>query len=344
MVTPGAERLYQFLVQNGGSAPRSSLTGKEWATPADPADSADPAECADSPIDEDIGTLVSLHLVRLDPETGVVSVLNPRLALAASLGRRALEISRLHSESEQIRAGVEGLQEAFDSLGGADSALREVERSTDLQLVRSLLSHAAQNCVSEVLTAQPEALQESTLADSRPRDLALLQRGVRMRTIYPHTVLSSPTVQRHFSIMQTAGSEIRTASGIIERVVIFDREVAFLADRRDGAGGAVIIREPSVVEYLYQSLEQTWRLATPFVYTGVGYGETIDDIKSAILRLMAAGVKDEVVAKRMNMSTRACRRHISEILTELGAHSRFQAGVLAAGRGWTDGGRQDAAV
>ncbi|MFE7331401.1 LuxR C-terminal-related transcriptional regulator [Streptomyces sp. NPDC057565] len=336
-VTASAERLYRLLVESGGSAPRDTLLGGESSVGADTFTEAD------------IDILVALHLVIVESGTGVVSVLNPRLAVTVSVAQRAAEISRLHTESEQVRAGIEGLQEAYDSLGGLGDQAQAVERSNDLQLVRSLLSHAAQNCVSEVLTAQPEALQESAMADSRPRDLALLQRGVRMRTIYPHTVLSSPGVQRHFSIMQAAGSEIRTASGIIERVVIFDREVAFLADRRDRGGGAVIIREPAVVEYLYQSLEQTWRLATPFVYTRVGYGETIDDIKAGILRLMAAGAKDEVVAKRMNMSTRTCRRHISEILAELGADSRFQAGMLAARLGWidtswTEGARQDTAV
>jgi len=333
-VTPGAERLYQLLVQHGGSATLGDLAGG--------------GRGSGRHTEEEVDLLVSLHLVSREPETDVVSVLNPRLALAACIGQRAAEISRLHGESEDVRAGIEGLQEAYDTLG-EDNRLRDVERSTDLRLVRSLLSHAAQNCVSEVLTAQPEALEESTLADSRPRDLALLQRGVRIRTIYPHTVLSSPTVQRHFSMMQAAGSEIRTASGIIDRVVVFDRETVFLADHRDGGRGAVIVREPAVVEYLYQSLEQTWQLAKPFVYTRVGYGDAIDDVKSAILRLMVAGAKDEVVAKRMNMSTRACRRHIAEILAELGAESRFQAGVLAARHGrieasWVDGDQREAAV
>ncbi|MGW1553995.1 LuxR C-terminal-related transcriptional regulator [Streptomyces sp. NPDC002346] len=336
-VTATAERLYRLLVESGGSVSRDVLL-----------DGGSPAG-ADTFSEADIDALVSLHLVSVEPGTGLVSVLNPRLALTASVAQRAAEISRLHAESEQVREGIESLQEVYDSLGGFGDQPQAVERTSDLQVIRSLLSDAGQNCVSEVLTAQPEALQESAVADSRPRDLALLQRGVRMRTIYPHTVLSSPAVQRHFSIMQAAGSEIRTASGIIERVVIFDRKVAFLADRTDPGGGAVIIREPAVVEYLYQSLEQTWRLATPFVYTRVGYGETIDDIKAGILRLMAAGAKDEVVAKRMNMSTRTCRRHISEILAELGADSRFQAGMLAGRLGWidtswTEGGRQDIAV
>ncbi|KOG32387.1 hypothetical protein ADK34_09305 [Streptomyces viridochromogenes] len=45
--------------------------------------------------------------------------------------------------------------------------------------------------------------------------------------------------------------------------------------------------------------------------------------------LLAQGAKDEVIARRLGMSLRTCRRHIAELLEELGAESRFQGGALA---------------
>ncbi|MBC3840413.1 response regulator transcription factor [Streptacidiphilus sp. 4-A2] len=56
-------------------------------------------------------------------------------------------------------------------------------------------------------------------------------------------------------------------------------------------------------------------------------------MKSAILTLMANGLKDEVIAKRMSLSVRACRGHIAGLLEMLNARSRFQAGVIAARTG-----------
>ncbi|MCZ0982437.1 hypothetical protein O1L60_35735 [Streptomyces diastatochromogenes] len=51
--------------------------------------------------------------------------------------------------------------------------------------------------------------------------------------------------------------------------------------------------------------------------------------------LLAEGAKDEVIARRMGMSLRTCRRHIADLLEELGAESRFQGGVLAERAGLT---------
>ena len=56
------------------------------------------------------------------------------------------------------------------------------------------------------------------------------------------------------------------------------------------------------------------------------------DLQQAIARLMAQGLTDEVVARRLGMSVRTCRRHIAAMLQNLDAVSRFQAGVQAASR------------
>jgi DNA-binding NarL/FixJ family response regulator len=53
-----------------------------------------------------------------------------------------------------------------------------------------------------------------------------------------------------------------------------------------------------------------------------------------LLALMAAGLKDEVVARRLGLSLRTVRRRIANLMDELGADTRFQAGLEAARRGW----------
>ena len=53
-----------------------------------------------------------------------------------------------------------------------------------------------------------------------------------------------------------------------------------------------------------------------------------------LLALMAAGLKDEVVARQLGLSLRTVRRRIARLMDELGADTRFQAGIEAARRGW----------
>ena len=48
----------------------------------------------------------------------------------------------------------------------------------------------------------------------------------------------------------------------------------------------------------------------------------------------ASGVKDEQIARTMGLSLRTVRRRISDLMIELGADTRFQAGVEAVRRGW----------
>ncbi|WP_322779451.1 response regulator transcription factor, partial [Frankia sp. Cas4] len=55
-----------------------------------------------------------------------------------------------------------------------------------------------------------------------------------------------------------------------------------------------------------------------------------------VLRLLAAGMTDEAIARKIGVSTRTIRRQTSEIMDQLDAGSRFQAGILAARLGWVD--------
>lgn len=53
-----------------------------------------------------------------------------------------------------------------------------------------------------------------------------------------------------------------------------------------------------------------------------------------MLRLLAAGLTDEAVARRLDVSVRTLRRVTADLMERLEARSRFQAGYLAATRGW----------
>jgi DNA-binding NarL/FixJ family response regulator len=52
--------------------------------------------------------------------------------------------------------------------------------------------------------------------------------------------------------------------------------------------------------------------------------------------MLAAGMKDEKIARSLGISLRTLSRLLSEVMQELGASSRFEAGVRAAKLGWLD--------
>ena len=58
------------------------------------------------------------------------------------------------------------------------------------------------------------------------------------------------------------------------------------------------------------------------------------DVRGSLLRQLAAGAKDEQIARTLGLSLRTVRRRVADLMIELGADTRFQAGVEAARRGW----------
>ncbi|MET8353228.1 LuxR C-terminal-related transcriptional regulator [Micromonospora sp. NPDC005206] len=56
-----------------------------------------------------------------------------------------------------------------------------------------------------------------------------------------------------------------------------------------------------------------------------------------ILHMMATGMKDEAIARVLQVSRRTVQKHVSEAGSLLGARTRFQIALLAAERGWLKG-------
>lgn len=52
--------------------------------------------------------------------------------------------------------------------------------------------------------------------------------------------------------------------------------------------------------------------------------------------MLASGMKDEKIARGLGVSLRTVSRMLSELMQEMGATSRFEAGVRAHRLGWVD--------
>ncbi|MFD5201855.1 LuxR family transcriptional regulator [Streptomyces sp. NPDC058375] len=109
----------------------------------------------------------------------------------------------------------------------------------------------------------------------------------------------------------------------------------------DGATGLVVtesavgrraslIRAPDVLHTLRTLFESVWSNAVPAGERIVFGGRDRAMLARQILGSLRAGVTDEVAARELAVSVRTYRRYVAEIMTLLGASSRFQAGVRAA--------------
>ncbi|MGV9251763.1 LuxR C-terminal-related transcriptional regulator [Streptomyces sp. NPDC003697] len=202
-----------------------------------------------------------------------------------------------------------------------------------LPRIQAAMDEATEACRTEVLTVQPGGIRrEHELSEGLHRALALRGRGVRMRDLYTHVARHGQGLLTYLELMGDA-VEARTLDEVIDRLILFDRTVAFIPANTDRTM-ALELRHPALVEYLVTVFERLWRLAIPLTAplpdTGI---EGISHRERSIAALLAEGHQDAVIAERLGISVRTCRAHIARLSETLGAASRTQLGVRIAQAG-----------
>lgn len=205
-----------------------------------------------------------------------------------------------------------------------------------LGTINTALDMAVDECTHELLTIQPEATTRGAraLGEALQRVRPLTERGVRMRTLYQHAAREAPMTLAYLRFVGPQHVEVRTLEEIIERLIIVDRQVAFLPARPDRRV-ALELRHPGLVSYVVGVFEQFWQLATPMeeaAYTAATH-EGITGVQHSIARLLVEGHLDQNIARRLGMNVRTCRAHIAKLAGILGSSSRTQLGYLIARSG-----------
>ncbi|MHA6796033.1 response regulator transcription factor [Pseudonocardia bannensis] len=88
-----------------------------------------------------------------------------------------------------------------------------------------------------------------------------------------------------------------------------------------------------MVASLRALLTGIWNRATEFDVFDPAGNTGCPPRERRVLELMSRGVTDEAAARETGTSVRTYRRHVAEVMSMLGAQSRFRAGVLAVERG-----------
>jgi len=280
-----------------------------------------------------VGRLIELSLVRQRPGGRLSVPGNPEVALDAMLSLEQAELSRRERQLLEARAELSRLVHASDSGPGS---VREVRRLTDIGQVVEMLQEVAQRCYQEMLSVLPgEPVPEAQLPAALRHELALLDRGVRCRLLYARDQLESAPMREHMSTLRQHGAEVRIADTLPHRLVVFDRTVSFLpVDPQRPESGALFVRELAITANLVTLFESLWVAAVDLDRAAEMGGPGASAFDRAVLMLMSSGVKDEAAARQLSVSDRTYRRHVADILSRLGASSRFQAGVEAVRRGW----------
>ncbi|PSL00068.1 hypothetical protein CLV63_102194 [Murinocardiopsis flavida] len=153
--------------------------------------------------------------------------------------------------------------------------------------------------------------------------------GKRIRKLYRPGVLLDPATAHHVRNAARIGADVRITPDELNETIILDRRMAILAgDVTAGVRSYSVVTLPEVLQGIMSLFEAAWRGAAELAV----YDARLDEIRQlapSILDLLNSGCKDEVAARSLGLGLRTYRRRVAELMTALGASSRFQAGARA---------------
>lgn len=313
-VSADDERCYQQLLPLSGSSIAEIATVLR----------VEPGNVADV-----LAGLTALGITRLHDDR--VAVLRADQALAAAISREAAAAAHARDRLDDLAGAVRLLVAA-----GTRPAPGEVG---DVQPLDGELSSGGN--ALELLTAMIEQSRGDLLflrpdAWRMPRESAISQvvaraveSGRRSRAVYPLRVLrEAPEILQN---RVDAGEDVRLIDDLPTRLMIIGGTHAIVPEPLGYSDSPrLLVRQGALVAALTLLFELYWDRASPVSeLSGPQSSE-----RTFLLRQLLSGAKDEQIGRTMGISLRTVRRRISQLMIELGADTRFQAGAEAARRGW----------
>ncbi|MFI5975406.1 helix-turn-helix transcriptional regulator [Streptomyces sp. NPDC051452] len=291
-------------------------------------------DLTESQVRDALDKLADLALIKASWDgAGSARPVSPHLGFQALWAKRQAEIAGQQHALDEARARMASLIDDYmNEYAGARGS--GMEKLTDLNSVRNYLEKLAAETEQESLAFAPGGPQtEANRLASRPLLTDLLSRGVSIKTIYLESIRNDAGSVEHSTWLATQGAAVRTVPHLPFRMQIADRKAALIPlALEDSAQGALLIEEPAVVSVLCALFDMVWATAAP-----LGEAASADEGLSAqeheLLRLLAQGLTDDGVARKLGVSIRTERRMVTKVSELLGAQSRFQLGQRAAEMG-----------
>jgi DNA-binding CsgD family transcriptional regulator len=155
--------------------------------------------------------------------------------------------------------------------------------------------------------------------------------NVRVRAVFERAAISGPDGADIVRRCHAAAWEPRIAATLPLSMIVADEHGALLP-LDPVANEALLIRTPAVVAALRALFEHVW--SQSITLSRPGGRADLSEAQQRLLELMAAGMKDETIARHLGTSVRTLRRHVTAIEEKVGVDNRVALAVVAVRRGW----------
>lgn len=274
-----------------------------------------------------------------------MAALRPDIALAVLARDTDADLEQRATDLEAVPGVVAALQAEYgfglaDATGpaavafGSDADLAEA-------LDRALAEPPYDGRADRVwLMAQPPLRRTPDVGAALRR--ARRRGHTEVRLLLTQDVVDVPGQWTYVSALLAAGVPVRVMPRVATNLLLVEGKLAALpaadgqgseqGDEPGGSAGSVVgrlVRHPAVLGAVATLVTLAWDVATPISHGAASEAGAQD----ALLPLLAAGMQDDAAARELGVSVRTVRRRIADLLSELDARTRFQAGVQVARRG-----------
>lgn len=300
-----------------------------WSSPAVTVDDlAHRCAASTAEVRAALATLAAHGLVRADggrfsatdPERSLSRVLD---RMESSLRARHDDVSSARTEALRILSSYHRLRDRPQPEGHEPAARSFMEHA----------SHLLQGSAGDVSVVLPVGREEG----GRSAAASLLEVVVAhphpgVRVLCPETARTGVVMRTLVTRALMQGAEVRVHPCPPTAMLVVGHVSACLAADEGTTPGATVSSDPPVVGALVDLLARCWETSTP--WSDAPPPDVPGPLAHEILRQLAAGHKDEVIARRVGLSLRTTRRVIAEAASSIGARSRFQLGCRAVELGW----------
>jgi DNA-binding CsgD family transcriptional regulator len=258
--------------------------------------------------------------------------IEPSIGLAALVADQDQRVRRAEEQAQRARASAHQLAERF-RLRGAQYPLDLIEVVVGQQAVRQRSFQLERTVRTELRAID---MPPYTGPTNEP-GLEILGKGARIRCLYDRVVLDIPGKLAEIASFRAAGEEGRIIAGAPFKLLLADDKLAtiLLTEESSGTASALVVGPSALLDGLARMFETLWRVATPLQPTDPEPGADLPSpAESQLLVLLAAGMTDKIIARRLGISIRTAQKRVQQLMGRLGVDTRFQAGLHAKARGW----------
>lgn len=258
----------------------------------------------------------------------------PDVAVEASIHRQLGQI-------EQARMSALRLAEEFRSGTATSTPVEVVEVVLGREAMLQRWAQVQQIAVKELVAFDTPPYSRPPAEINVDEEVALNQ-GVGYRIIYSREALEYPGMLPHIERYMAAGEDARVLADLPMKLDIADRKLGLIPLSIGDPGrieGGLLVHPSPLLETLAFLFETLWERAVPLRVALGSEGPAVWERDAVLeyqqlLPLLASGLKDEAIARQLGVAVRTVHRRVASLMEELGAQTRYQAGLQAARRGW----------